>query len=116
MDQTISSNDRHHWTTEDVRRTVEGSKVVVFAKGTEEHPRCGFSEKVIHAIADCGRPYEVVDVSEDRSILPAVKAYSGQGYLPLVFVDGKLVSSSENQQSLMDNGSLRDSIELAYSK
>jgi monothiol glutaredoxin len=102
------------WTTDDIQRKVEGSKVVVFAKGTLETPLCGLSEEVVSAVDACGRPYELVDVCEERSIIPALKAYAGSRYLPLVFVNGQLVSSWETQSSMLKTGELKDQIEKAF--
>ena len=102
------------WTTEDVREKVCGSKIVVFSKGTQTNPRCGFSKKALNAIDDCGKPYDVVDVSNDRSIIAALRTYSGACCLPLVFVDGDLVSTSDNLQQVVDSGKLQQAVDKAF--
>lgn len=114
--EITSTGNSSRWTTEDVRSRVEKSKVVVFAKGTKEHPLCGFSELVFSAIERSGRPYELVDVSKNRSIVPALKAYSGSPYVPLVFVNGELVSSSETLSRMVSSGELNRRVEAAFGK
>lgn len=116
MNQSIRplSEQRSAWTTEDVRHTIEKSKVVVFAKGTSENPRCGFTERVLSAIQQSGRPYEIVDCYEDRSVVPALKAFSGEHHLPLVYVNGELVSSSDNQERVLHNGEFHEKVEAAF--
>ncbi|MCB0322391.1 MAG: hypothetical protein KDD69_02425 [Bdellovibrionales bacterium] len=108
-------SNRVHWTTDDIQRKVEQNTVVVFAKGTPDNPRCGLSEEVMAAVAASGHPYEVVDVSQERSILPALKAYAGEKRLPLVYVCGTLVSSWDEQSAMLRSGALQERIELAFS-
>jgi monothiol glutaredoxin len=102
------------WTTDDVRNKVEQAKVVVFLKGTADQPRCGFSERVVSAMEKCGRPFEVINVYEDRSIIPALTAYAGRQCLPLVYINGKLESSSETQERQLDSGELSAKVEAAF--
>ena len=116
MDQTIASatSNRSPWTTDDVRNKIEQTKVVVFAKGTLDQPKCGFSERVISAMEKCGRPFEVINVYDDRSIIPALMAFAGRQCLPVVYIDGKLASSSETQEQLLDSGQLTAQVEAAF--
>ena len=116
MDQTIrtSITQRATWTTDDIRTAIEKSKVVVFAKGTSEQPRCGFTERVLEAISKSGKPFDVVDVYEDRSIVPALRAYSGEHHLPLVYINGELVSSSDTQEQVLHNGELDAKVKAAF--
>ena len=116
MDQSIRTinSTRSCWTTDDVRNKIEKSKVVVFAKGTPDHPRCGFTERVFMAIQRSGKPYEVIDCYEDRSIVAALKAYSGEQHLPMVYVNGELISSSDNQAEVLHNGELDAKVEEAF--
>jgi len=110
----VPQSSRSTWTTDDIRSKIERSRVVVFAKGTEDCPRCGFTERVLGAVRDLGKPYELVDVVEDRSVVPALKAFSGELQLPVVYVDGNLISFSENQERLLDADALRSKLESAF--
>jgi glutaredoxin-related protein len=104
-----------YWSKDDIRNRIERSKVVVFSKGKAGKPKDGFSERALSALEDTGRPYEVVDVSEDSSIVAALRAYAGRITLPMVYVDGALVSSSETLQHMVDNGELKAKVDRAFS-
>ncbi len=108
------TSQRTTWTTDDIHSRIQQSKVVVFAKGSDDAPRCGFTERVLNAIKQSGRPFEVVDVYEDRSVIPALKAYSGEHHLPLVYVDGELVSNSDTQEHMLVSGELQGKLEAAF--
>lgn len=82
-------------------------------KGTPDAPRCGFSERVVSVMERCGRPYEVINVYEDRSIIPALTAFAGRQCLPLVYINGKLESSSETQEQF-DTGEFKAKVDAAF--
>ena len=104
---------RHHWTVEDIKTCLENQNVVVFAKGSPEHPRCGFSEKLFIEIERTGQPFRLVDVCEDPSVIPALKAFDGQQYLPAVYVNGELVSSCESLGQMLNSGAFASRVEKA---
>ena len=108
MDTSVArkSSPRKYWSTDDIREQIERSKVVVFAKGTRENPRCGFSEKVFEAIENCGMSFETVDTCEDTSIAAALRAYSGEQVLPSVFTNGEFVGSSDTLLRMAASGEL----------
>ncbi len=115
MDNTVTSSQaiRVPWTTEDVEKCIKDSPVVVFSKGTPDNPRCGFSERVLAVLENTGIPYNLVDVSEDRGVMPALTAYAGRQYLPLVFVKGSLVTSSEKLVMMIESGALVNHLQAA---
>ena len=45
-----------------LRSLVTAAPVVLFMKGTEEEPRCGFSRKVVEAIKDTGVAFSTFDI------------------------------------------------------
>lgn len=115
MDQSVAarSSSRIYWSTDDIRRKIEKSKIVVFAKGTPERPRDGFSQRAMTAVQASGRPYEVIDVMQDKSIGAALREYAGHRHLPLIFVNGDLVSTSDNLRGMMESGELDDKLASA---
>lgn len=117
VDHSVSSptSSRTVWTVEDVETKIGSAKVVVFAKGNSEEPLCGFSEKVIDELSSIGKPFEIVNVEEERSVIAALNAFAGcKNCLPLLYVDGSLVCSSDNQSALLASGELRAQIEKAF--
>ncbi len=118
MDKSIVSglSRRTHWTTDDIRSRIETNKIVVFAKGDPDHPRDGFSERAFVAMKHTGRPYDVVDVTNNSSIVAALRAYAGRVTLPMVYVDGALVTSSETLQRTLDSGELEEKVNQAFNQ
>jgi len=98
MDSRIESRTarRKYWTTKDVSKRVQNAKVVVFCKGDSQNPRCGYSERAIAVAESMSNEFEVVDVLENPSIMPALAMFSGERRLPQLYVNGKLVADSSN--------------------
>ena len=116
MEKTISSHfaSRPHWSAEDIRHKIECSKIVVFSKGTIEQPRCGYSEQALHAVEDCGRPFEVVDVCSNPSIIAALRNVAGRKALPIVYVNGDLVANSDELHRMINSGELKQRVNAAF--
>ncbi len=118
MDQSVTApcSERIHWTTDDIEKVIQSTKVVVFSKGNRANPRCGYSKRALAAVERCGKPFDVIDVSVDRSISAALQAYAGRkGKLPVIFVDGAIVGSSETLDEITHNGELSARVEKAFS-
>ena len=112
MDQRIATSisSHQHWTIDDIREAIEESPVVAFTRGTADHPRCGFSKRVFDIFKDCKKHAEIVDICQDKSILPALRAYAGRKSLPLIFVNGTLACSADTLQHGTDISRLREKV------
>ena len=104
------------WTTEDIRKRITNSNVVVFAKGEEGKEKCGFSKKVFEALRKNGRPFEVVDVSENPSISAALRCFSGHRELPVVYANGQIVSCADDLQKPVEGSIICQSVEKAAAR
>ena len=100
--------DRVHWTVEDVRAVILANPVVIFCRGSQVHPRCGFSERVIADFTKIGAAFEVVDVSGQASIKAALREFTGEKSLPLAFVNGQLIGGFEEIERLSESGELSE--------
>lgn len=108
MDNSVCSTfaTREHCTVDDVRSHLERSRVVLFGRGSEENPRCGYTKDAISALQSSGCNYKVIDIVEDPSVTAALRAYVGPVSLPAMFVDGELVGTPENLPALIATGAL----------
>lgn len=98
------------WTKEDIEGKVKDNKIIIFAKGTKDAPRCGFSMRAIDVMRRFDKPFEVIDVLSEASIRPALVAFSQWPTTPQVFLDGELLGGSDIIQEMFDSGDLRKKI------
>jgi len=82
--------------TEKVEDTIENNEVVLFMKGTEMMPQCGYSDKALTLINHHRDDFETVDVLESLDeFRAALEAHSGRETIPQTFVDGEFVGGSD---------------------
>ena len=101
---------------ERIKSEIEGSKVVVFMKGTPEAPRCGFSAATVQVLSGFPYPFKGVDVLSDSEIRETLPSYSNWPTFPQVFIDGQLVGGCDIIHELKASGELAGLLEKAFKK
>lgn len=102
------------WNVDDIKKTVQDHKLVIFAKGTKEQPMCGFSMRAIQVIGQHGKPFEVINIFEDASIRPALVEAFEWPTTPQVFLNGELLGGSDIVLEMHESGELQKRIEAAF--
>ncbi len=94
-----------------VDETIEENEVVLFMKGTELMPQCGYSRKALALIQRHREDVTTVDV------LPALDAYraalerhSDRETIPQTFVDGEFVGGSDILEQYQQRGDLGEKL------
>lgn len=90
-------SNRQCWTIKDVQQILKKNRVVVFARGKQDSPSNGYCKEVLEELSTCKSSFKYVNVDSEKTILSALKAYSGTNHLPLLYVAGELVSNSDIQ-------------------
>jgi monothiol glutaredoxin len=86
---------------------VRASDVVLFMKGTELFPQCGFSARAIAILNHLNVPFETVDVLQDPEIRQGIKAYSDWPTIPQLYVKGEFVGGSDIMMEMYEAGELQ---------
>ncbi|ELY85907.1 glutaredoxin family protein [Natrinema altunense] len=90
-----------------VADAIEENEVVLFMKGTELMPQCGYSRKALGLIDQYRDDYETVDVLESLDeFRAALNEESGWETIPQTFVDGEFVGGSDILEELDERGEL----------
>ena len=85
-------------------------------KGTKQEPRCGFSRKVVSALADTGADFETFDITEDSEVRQGLKEYSDWPTYPQLYVQGELVGGCDIILEMAADGSLKETVAGAVAK
>jgi monothiol glutaredoxin len=101
---------------DDVQAAVDDAiaenDVVLFMKGNELMPQCGYSKKALGLIQRHREDYETVDVlpalDEYRA---ALESHSGWTTIPQTFVDGEFVGGSDVLEQLEGDGDLATTLD-----
>ena len=98
----------------DIKKAIADHTIVLFAKGTKEQPRCGFSARAIEVFKQIGKPFEVVDVLVDPRIRQVLSAHSNWPTIPQVFIKGEFVGGSDIVMEMYQEGELQKVVGEAF--
>jgi monothiol glutaredoxin len=92
---------------ERIDEIVRGNDVVLFMKGTELFPQCGFSSRAVAILDHLGVPFKTVDVLQDPDIRQGIKDYSDWPTIPQLYVRGEFVGGSDIMMEMFESGELQ---------
>ena len=72
---------------------LASSPVMLFMKGTPEAPRCGFSRRVVEALAAAGVSFGSHDILADADVRQGLKEYSKWPTYPQLYANSELIGT-----------------------
>ena len=92
---------------ERIRAEVVGHPIVLFMKGTQQFPMCGFSSRAVQALKAAGaEPLHTVNVLEEPEIRANLPRYSDWPTFPQLFINGELSGGCDITVELSESGEL----------
>jgi monothiol glutaredoxin len=98
----------------EIKKAIADNTIVLFAKGTREQPRCGFSARAIQVLQEVGRPFAVVDILPDPRIRQVLSAHSNWPTIPQVFIKGQFVGGCDILVEMHQDGELKKVVDEAF--
>ncbi len=96
----------------DVNQKIESlltsNQVVLFMKGTQSFPMCGFSARACNILQDLGVKFHDVNVLDDEEIRNGIKTYGNWPTIPQLYVNKKLVGGSDIMMEMYQSGELQE--------
>ncbi|AHG03271.1 glutaredoxin [Halobacterium sp. DL1] len=94
-----------------VDTAIENNEVVLFMKGDERMPQCGFSERAIGLISQYRPDVHTVDALQSLDeFRVALEEHSGWETIPQTYVDGEFVGGSDILAELEERDELGDEL------
>jgi monothiol glutaredoxin len=90
-----------------IRQIVSDNDVVLFMKGVNGAPQCGFSQQVMLILNHLGVEFKDVNVLADQDIREGVKAFSEWPTIPQLYVKGEFVGGCDIVREMFEEGELR---------
>ena len=98
---------------ERIEQIVRGDDIVLFMKGTELFPQCGFSSRAVAILEHLQVPFKTVDVLQDPEIRQGVKEFSDWPTIPQLYVKGEFVGGSDIMMEMFESGELHQLVEAS---
>ena len=91
-----------------IRDQVNGSRVVLYMKGTPQFPQCGFSATAIEILRRCGvNEFATFNVLQDDQLRQGIKEFSNWPTIPQLYVDGEFVGGCDIMREMYQSGELQ---------
>jgi monothiol glutaredoxin len=84
---------------------IKSHKIVIFMKGNQHFPQCGFSALAVQTLAPLG-PLHTIDVLTQPEVRQGIKEYSNWPTIPQVYINGQFVGGSDIVRELAERGEL----------
>jgi monothiol glutaredoxin len=95
----------------DVKAKIENlltsNEVVLFMKGTQSFPMCGFSMRACSILQDLGVQFKDVNVLDDEEIRQGIKEYGNWPTVPQLYINKQLVGGSDIMMEMYQSGELQ---------
>lgn len=101
-----------------IEKEIDEHPVLIYMKGTEMFPRCGFSARAVEVLRRSGADGKIhsVDVLQDTELWEAVKEYSDWPTIPQIYVGGEFIGGSDIALEMYQSGELQPKVATALQR
>ena len=92
---------------EQIINDIKNNPVILYMKGTQDMPMCGFSNSVVQVLSQYGVEFKDVNVLEDPEIRIKLSEYSNWPTIPQLFINGELIGGVEITIEMHNSGELK---------
>ena len=91
---------------EQIENEIAKNSVVVYMKGTDVFPQCGFSSKVVNIVKRFNLKAKYINVLEDQKIREGIKEFSLWPTIPQIYIKGEFIGGCDILTEMNQNGEL----------
>lgn len=89
-----------------IEETIKANKIVIFMKGSQQQPQCGFSGRSVQILQSYGQPIKDLDILSDESLRQGIKEFTNWPTIPQVFIKGEFIGGCDILTEMHENGEL----------
>jgi monothiol glutaredoxin len=98
---------------EQIINDIKNNPVILYMKGTQDMPMCGFSNSVVQVLSQHGVEFKDVNVLENPEIRVKLSEYSNWPTIPQLFINGELIGGCDIVMEMDTKGELKDILKKA---
>ncbi|MBA4696478.1 MAG: Grx4 family monothiol glutaredoxin [Legionella sp.] len=91
---------------EKIKQQITDNTILLYMKGTPDHPQCGFSARAVQCLQACGIDFSAIDILANPDIRQALPQYADWPTFPQLYVAGELIGGSDIMLQLYEQGEL----------
>lgn len=91
-----------------IQDTLKTHDVVLYMKGDDKFPMCGFSSTVVRILKDLNVEFLAVNVLSDEELRESIKAFSNWPTIPQLYIKGEFIGGCDIVKEMYQMGELQD--------
>lgn len=91
-----------------IRSDLSSNDVVLYMKGTQVFPQCGFSAVVVNILTNLGVTFKSVNILEDEDVRQGIKEFASWPTIPQLYIKGEFVGGCDIVKEMFSSGELQD--------
>ena len=95
-------------TSNEIRTQIQSHNVVLFMKGNEKFPMCGFSATVVQILKTLDVDVQAVDVMKDNELREGIKIFTNWPTIPQLYVKEEFIGGCDIIREMYQTGELQN--------
>ncbi|XP_014236093.1 glutaredoxin 3 [Trichogramma pretiosum] len=91
---------------DDLKKLINKAPCMLFMKGNEQTPRCGFSRTIISILNQHNAEYTTFDILENNNVREGLKKFSNWPTYPQLYINGELIGGLDIVREMSESGEL----------
>ena len=93
---------------EQIENTIKSNKIVIYMKGSQQQPMCGFSGRSVSILQSYGQPIKDFNILADENLRNGIKEFTNWPTIPQIFINGEFVGGCDIITEMHENGELKE--------
>jgi len=90
-----------------IRNDIASHNVVLYMKGNEKFPMCGFSATIVQILKTLGVEFKAIDVLQDMELREGIKSFTNWPTIPQLYLKGEFVGGCDIVREMYQTGEIQ---------
>ncbi len=96
---------------EEIRNDLASNDVVLYMKGNETMPMCGFSSAVVQILKTLSVAFKAIDVMKSEELREGIKTFTNWPTIPQLYIKGEFIGGCDIVREMYQDGELQALLE-----
>ncbi len=92
---------------QEINNLVKNNNIILFMKGSQEIPLCGFSARVVAILNHLNLKFVDINILESEEMRQGIKDYSDWPTIPQLYIKGDFIGGCDIVKEMFETGELQ---------
>lgn len=92
---------------EQIQKEIRTYPVLLYMKGNDKFPMCGFSATVVQILKTLGVEFQAIDVMQNPELREGIKVFTNWPTIPQLYVKGEFIGGCDIVREMHETGELQ---------